>query len=128
MSVSADLKKLDKNLRGQVFASTKGIKIIKKGVGHPVTVLLEPAGRNKYNLKFPTYTFVSHVSHFSPKEEEHRFCRNKHVLFSVIKDLKKVDLWDKVQNKDFLRVNPNNKKSSKKGQELQEILKGLLKP
>jgi hypothetical protein len=128
MSVVSDFKKLDKSLRGQVFSSSKGIQIIKKGVGRPVTVLLEPEGRDAYNLKFPTYTFTSAVSHFSPKEEERRFCRNKMVLFQIIKDLKKVELWDKIKNKDFLIVNPNNKNMAKKKSTLQETLDSILNP
>lgn len=125
MSVSVDAKTLMRVIRGgQVYTRGNDIVVVKKGVGSPVTVILSPEGKNKYELKFPTYIFVSRISHFSPKEEEHRYCRNKTVLISIIRDLKRAQIWPKIINRDFLKVNDLNRKASKKDRE--ETLQGLL--
>ena len=78
-----------------------------------------------YVIKFPDYIFESSISHFAPAEEEKRLCRNKTMITSLIKMLKRVNLWDSVSNKDFLRINKNNKRSSKK--DLKKELTSLTK-
>jgi len=89
------------------------LEMIRTFNGRPVTLLLESQGGGRYHLVFPSYIFHSTISHFAPSEEEHRFCRNKNLLASVVKVLKRSALWDRLENKDFMVVNTANNRSNK---------------
>lgn len=65
---------------------------------------------NSFEVQAPTYRYYSKISYYDFKTPEHRWIRNKDVLFSLIKNLKKCGLWNKISNKDFLMVNEYNPK------------------
>lgn len=80
-----------------------------------VTVLLVKTPSGMYVLEPLTYTFKSRVSHFDYFTEEERRIRNKNVFKSLIKTLKRIKLWDGIENKDtFIRINDQNKKANKR--------------
>jgi len=100
------------------------IRLAREVNGKVVTLRLIRAGKEKYHLVFPSYLFNSKISHFSPADDEYRFCRNKTVLMSLLKMLRRSLLWNYISNRDFLVVNDHNEKSSKSKlrKELQEAL------
>lgn len=72
-----------------------------------VTVELTPGTTaGKVHLSFPSYLFQSKISHWAPTEEETRLTRNKNVLISLVKTLRRSAVWKFVENKDFIQVNP----------------------
>ena len=105
-------------------ASANEIQLVKSSCGRIVTIRLLRTSRNKYHVVFPSYLFVSRISHFAPTEEEHRNCRNKNILKSLIKMLKRSLVWDYIENQDFLTINDHNEKSNKR--ELRKELNELL--
>jgi len=107
-------------------ASPNEIRLAKSISGRVVTIRLLRTSHNKYRVVFPSYLFVSRISHFAPTEEEHRNCRNKTILTSLVKVLKHSLVWDYVENHDFMTINEHCKKSNKS--QLQEELEALLKP
>jgi len=79
-----------------------------------VSVLLEKTISGMYIMMPLTYAFKSTVSHFDYSSEEERRIRNKNVFKSLIKTLKRVKLWDGIENKNtFIHINDQNKKSNK---------------
>jgi len=93
--------------------SQNEISLVKSMGGKVITIRLLRTGNNKYKVIFPSYIFHSQISHFAPKEDEHRNCRNKVLLMSLIKVLKRSLIWDYVDNQDFLTINDHNKKANK---------------
>lgn len=75
-------------------------------------------------IQNPRYQYFSKISHYDFDIKENRWSRNKKIIFSAISDLKSCGLWDLVRNKDFIRVNKNNKNIDKKRlkEELRDIL------
>jgi len=59
------------------------IRLSREVNGKVVTLRLIRSGKEKYHLVFPSYLFNSKISHFSPADEEYRFCRNKTVLIYI---------------------------------------------
>lgn len=100
-----------------------GIELVRNISGKAVTVTLRSNGHGQYDLVFPSYIFQSTISHFSPSRAEVRFCRNKQLLFSLIKVLKRSAAWKFISNKEFMVVNDQNPKSNKK--DLKSQLKNL---
>lgn len=89
------------------------IEISRIFCGKPVTVQLILSSNNGIRVVFPSYLFNSSISFFTPTEPETRFCRNKQLLKSLIRALKKSALWKYVENKDFIQINRFNKIASK---------------
>ena len=91
--------------------------------GRPVTIRLLKIG-DKYRVVFPSYIFQSRISHFAPMEEELRNCRNRAILISLIKLLRRSAIWEYVINQDFMTVNRYNEKSNKRKlrKELRELI------
>lgn len=65
---------------------------------------------DSFEIQAPTYKYLSKISHYDFKQIERRWCRDKDVLFNLIKNLQHCNLWDKVSNKDFITVNANNER------------------
>lgn len=70
-------------------------------------------GKKKYELRFPSYVFQSTISHFGPASDEIRLCRNKHLLFTLIRALKRSAAWPLIDNQRFLVINSANPRSNK---------------
>lgn len=90
----------------------------------PITIKLEKRSNNLYHLVFPSYIYQSAISHYTSSENESRFCRNKTLLFQLIRYLKHTGAWNFIDNINFLKVNTLNKNVEEK--ELQLALKGIL--
>ena len=100
-------------------------RIFGKKHGTAVSVLLERTPSGRYVLTPVTYSFKSTISHFDYFMEEERWIRNKNVFKSLVKVLKRVKMWDGIDNKDtFIQVNGENKKSNK--HKVEHELKTLL--
>lgn len=109
--MSKFLKSLAKTLRNERFwlVGEKATKIeLTRTVGdRVVTVELTPGTTaGKVHLSFPSYLFQSRISHWAPKEEEVRLTRNKSILTSLVKTLRRSAAWKVIENKDFVQVNP----------------------
>jgi hypothetical protein len=89
----------------------------------PITIRLEKRKADEYHLVFPSYVFISSISHFTSTEDEMRYCRNKVLLLNVLRTLKETGAWTYIVNKQFVKVNNYNENSNK--EELQEMLKGI---
>jgi hypothetical protein len=99
---------------GQTLTQIQLTKVFGGKHGPAVSVLLEKTPSGMYTLEPLTYAFKSTVSHFDYFTEEERRIRNKNVFKSLIKTLKRVKLWDGIENSDtFIRINDKNKKSNK---------------
>jgi hypothetical protein len=70
-----------------------------------------------FEIQKPTYQYFPRISHYDFKDNEQRWSRDKRTLFSIILDLRDCGLWEFVRNKDFIKVNDNNKYSDKKALE-----------
>lgn len=79
-----------------------------------VEFTLVPTGRGEYEIRHPSYVFISTVSHFRSAQKDVRLSLNKVYLRSAIRLLQRTGIWASVVNKDFLEVNTNNKKSNKR--------------
>lgn len=103
-----------------------GVSVTLKHGGRAITVRFLPSTSSKgaWYLDFPSYLFRSATSHFRSATPESRFCQNKQMLFSLIRHLKKIGVWEHVENKGFLEVNEDNQKSPKK--DLRKALEELL--
>ena len=75
-------------------------------------VLLYDSIDDTFELQEPVYRYYSKISYYDFKRPENRWTRNKKFLFSIIMDLKKSGLWEKISNKDFMVVNKLNEKIS----------------
>ena len=98
------------------WSSTQMIltKVIGGKHGVAASVLLEANRSGMYTVSPATYAFRSTLSHFDYPTEEERRIRNKAMFKSLIRTLKRVGIWEGVENKDtFVRINHQNKKSNK---------------
>lgn len=93
---------------GGTISMTKAIN----GRAVHVSLIRQP-GKKKYELRFPSYIFQSTISHFGPASDEVRLCRNKHLLFTLIKALKRSAAWPLIDNQNFLVINSANPRSNK---------------
>ena len=115
---------------GWTAQSTTGDKIvfIKSFGGRKhariITLAFEIVGEGKYRIVHPSYDFHSTASHFKAICEDKRLSLNKGYLTRIVKDLKRLKLWDFVENKEFLAPNDWNKNSNKAKirSELKELL------
>ena len=89
------------------------VKVFGGKKGTAVRVLLERTPSGYYTLNPVTYAFRSTVSHFDYAMEEERWIRNKNVFKSLVDTLKRVKMWDGIENKDLIQINPKNKKVDK---------------
>jgi len=120
---------LVKKLRNEKYwlvekvSKKKEVKLNRLANGKVVSIRLVPSLNNKYRIIFPSYLFFSKISHFSPVDNEYRNCRNKAILKSLVKLLKRSSIWDYIENKDFLTINDHNKRSDKENlkKELKEL-------
>lgn len=71
-------------------------------------VLIYDSVDGTFELQEPVYRYFSKVSFYDFKRPEKRWTRNKGFLFSLIRNLKRSNLWEKISNKDFLVVNKSN--------------------
>jgi hypothetical protein len=106
-------------------ASKDDISLVKSIGGRVVTIRLSRIDKDKYKVIFPSYIFTSKVSHFAPTENEYRNCRNRNIILSLVKLLKRTQIWNNIENKDFFTINEENEKSNKSQlrKELTELLK-----
>lgn len=106
------MKKLAKTLRNEKFwlvgEKVSKIELTRTVSNRVVTVELTPGiTAGKIHLSFPSYLFQSRISHFAPKGgSETRLTRNKGILSSLVKMLRHSAVWEFVENKDFIEVNP----------------------
>lgn len=82
--------------------------------GKVISLEFTPVDGGNFRISFPSYRFVSKVSHYVAAEPEQRHCMNKALLFSVVGHLKAVGAWDSIDNHNFFRSNTDNKKVSYK--------------
>lgn len=92
----------------------KDLELIKYMRGRAITVRLKRLENNQFRLIFPSYIFQSPISHWGPETDEVRFCRNKSMLTSLIKALKRSAVWKYIDNQHFLVINKFNAKSDKR--------------
>ena len=118
------IQKLKKERFWTVRERGRSLELAKSVNGRMVIVALlyQPKTR-KYTLVFPSYVFQSAISHFGPVTEEVRFCRNKSMLFSLIRMLKRSAIWKYLDNQTFLTINVHNSRSDKG--DLKQQLKGI---
>lgn len=123
-TLDESIKTLKRERSWLVRQKGKNIELVRNINGRPIFITLEKNGPgNKFHLVFPSYIFHSHNAHFGPSTNEVRMCRNKALLRSLIKTLKKSAVWDMIDNQGFLIVNGDNSKSDKKTlkKELKEL-------
>ena len=101
------------------------ITLTKKFGTRIVEFILEKHGDGLYTIVPTGYEFASSISHWDYLNGERRLARNKTIIASFIRTLKTVKMWEYITNKEFVRVNTNNKKSNKKkvGSELTELFR-----
>ena len=118
----------------QGFASTKNFVL----VSFPIIEIVKLSNHKEVSIKLifdseiggleiqaPTVKYFSKMSHYDFKQKtEYRWIRDKTYLFSIVNNLKFCGLWDLVSNKDFLTVNPHNKRTDPK--KLRKLLKDIL--
>ena len=75
------------------------------------TKLFYNISTNTFTLQAPDTEHRSSVSYFDYSVKERHLTRDKDLLFALIRDLKKVGLWDYVSNKDMIIVNTFNSKT-----------------
>ena len=95
-------------LRGKVILMREfGIKRPKQ-----ITLILAYS-KGGYILEHPNYEYVNRISHFCATKKEIRFTLNKTYLRSIVRALKRANVWPKIMNQNFLKVNVKNAKSNK---------------
>jgi hypothetical protein len=77
-----------------------------------------------FEFHAPDQRYYSKISHYDFRMAERRWTRNKHYIFSIIKDLKYCGLWPYISNKDFLMVNSHNENTDPK--KLKILLKKIV--
>lgn len=78
------------------------------------SLVLEKTGNSeKFSLQHPSYDFHSSVAHFRSVQKDSRLSLNKVYLISLIRALKRSEIWQDITNKDFLVLNEWNPKSNK---------------
>lgn len=89
-----------------------------------ITVRLRRTANGLFELLFPSYLFSSGVSHFTSVVDEIRFCRNKQVLRSLVRFLQRVEMWDQIENQNFIQINEHNKRAKRNLliRELEELI------
>lgn len=85
---------------------------------------LTSVGKGLYEIRHPSYLFESRVSHFKSVQEDIRLSLNKVYLKSVVRMLKRAEIWPSIINQNFLKVNDKNRKSNKS--DVRSELKGLI--
>jgi len=116
--------RLQQDGRWLVSQSIDQIQVTKKFGSHVASIILEKTKSGSYRVLPAKYEFRAVQSHFDYLIPEERWSRNKHVFICLIKTLKKIKMWDFIENKEtFIKVNTNNKKSNKN--KLYDDLKGL---
>jgi hypothetical protein len=75
---------------------------------------LYDSGDDSFELQEPTYRYYSKISYYDFRRPEARWTRNKNLLFSLIRNLKRSGFWERLSNKDFLVVNKSNKVADSK--------------
>lgn len=114
MTLRESIKILKRERKWLVRQRGRNIELARTINDRPVFINLEKAGRgNRFQLAFPSYIFHSHNAHFGPATNEVRMCRNKLLLRSLIKALKRSAVWGMIDNRGFLVVNPDNASSDK---------------
>lgn len=123
-TLNESIKTLKRERKWLVRQRGKNLELARTINGRPVFVTLEKSGRgNHFHLAFPSYLFHSHNAHYGPATNEVRMCRNKLMLRSLIKALKKSAVWGMIDNQGFMVVNSDNVRSDKKSlkKELKEL-------
>ncbi len=100
------------------------VVMTKEFYGRPVKIRLVKIASKEYHLIFPSYIFRSKISHFTSVENEMRFCRNKVLLFQVLRTLKHTGASQYIQNKQWLKINGDNEDADKN--ELKEELHNFI--
>jgi hypothetical protein len=109
------VSKLRKEKKWLVREVGRDIELIRMLSGKPIVISLRrQTGKKKFQLEFPSYIFHSTISHFSPAVDEVRFCRNKALLKSLVKTLKRSAVWRMVDNQQFMVLNADNPRSDKR--------------
>lgn len=92
-----------------VATQGEDLVLIRNFGGRPLKLILENVDKGKFWVYPPTYYFYSTTSHFDYMEEENRYSRRKTTITSIVRKLKESGVWDLIENKNFFRVNNNNK-------------------
>ena len=114
-SVAKSLQDLMKSRRGWVVCQRgQDIQMVRNLSGRAVIInLRKQKGRKKYILEFPSYIFESKISHWGPSQDEVRMCRNKNMMISLVRALKRTAAWNIIDNQHFLTINTSNPYSNK---------------
>jgi hypothetical protein len=90
-------------------------RVFNRKTNRPISVVLtRNATTNRYTIDPCGSEYTSSASHFEYRGDvEFRWTRDKRVLKYLIDTLKAIKCWDRIENKDFLKVNDRNKKSKK---------------
>jgi hypothetical protein len=103
---------LQRNGTWLITGTDHQITMTKKFGKRVVEFILEKHKDGLYTIVPTGYEFSSAVSHWDYVNGERRLARNKTIITSFIRTLKAVKMWDYITNKDFVRINPNNKKAN----------------
>jgi len=93
--------------RGEALVCTRAY------TGKNIEFSLVSLKKGMYEIQHPSYLFLSTVSHFKSVQEDVRLSLNKVYLRSVVRMLQRTGVWSSITNKNFLKVNDNNRKSNK---------------
>jgi len=113
---------MNKNTIKKRISKEKGWLVREKGeaiicdrtyTGKNIEFSLASVGNGLYEIRHPNYLFISTVSHFKSIQEDVRLSLNKVYLKSVVRMLKRTEIWPNIINQNFLEVNDNNRKSNK---------------
>jgi hypothetical protein len=82
------------------------IQLVRRVKRQTISIILDETTTGFW-IRPPSYLFRSKISFFEYNEDETRWTRNKYLIYSIIKVLKKTQIWDAIENKDFFKVNEN---------------------
>jgi hypothetical protein len=121
------IKKLDECGTWHITSQVKSLTMTRIFNGRDITVILQRENNGMYTLSHPGYDYVSTNSHFSSTIGiDKRLCLNKNLLHSLVSTLRKAEVWPLIANKQFLKLNDNNKSVSVKQQRISKELEDLL--
>jgi len=114
ISLVALKKKIDtaKFFRTEIFISSKSLFLYRDYAGRQIRTILKKKDNGLYEL-ISNYNYVNKLSHYDYSQNEPRFNRNKTIISSIIKRLKKSGVW-KYIDKSFLVLNTNNERLTTK--------------
>ncbi len=94
--------------------------------GRQIRITLKKNDKGLFSMQ-SSYDYINRISHFTYSQSESRFNRNKVIIKSIVKYLKRSGVWQFV-DKSFLVLNENNSRlTSKRKRDLMEELRAMRK-